>query len=163
MLATGNSGSKYRIVICPVSNKFTEDDVEALSNYLGERDTSKISRYAVLPELHNILLMNHKVVSKDDRMNSFLKKLLYSSVHMYEEDADTDLFYTHILQLPLVFSPKAHNADPDVTSFLGALAKTASPDFNGTTEDFVDPLPIMSRVYDAYSIFWNITDSAGVS
>jgi hypothetical protein len=96
MLATGNSGSKYRIVICPVSNKFTEDDVEALSNYLGERDTSKISRYAVLPELHNILLMNHKVVSKDDRMNSFLKKLLYSSVHMYEEDADTDLFYTQI-------------------------------------------------------------------
>jgi len=52
--------------------------------------------------------------------------------------------------------------DPDVTSFLLALAKTASPDFNGTTEDFVDNLPITSRVYDAYKIFWSVVGKEGI-
>jgi len=162
MLATGISGSNYRIVICPVSNQFTEDDIKALSNYLGKRDPSKISRYAVLPDLHIILLMNHKVVSNDNRINSFIKKLMYSSVNIYQEDDYTDTFFTHIIQLPLVFSPKAQNVDPDVTSFLLALAKTASPDFNGTTEDFVDNLPITSRVYDAYKIFWSVVGKEGI-
>ncbi len=162
MFATGKSGKKYRIVICPVSNQFTEEDIDSVSDYFGKRDPSLNRRNGVSPELHIILLMNHEVLCNDDRMNSSLKRLLYSNVHVYDKDIDSELFYTHILQIPLVFSPKAQNVDPDVALLLWAFAKTASPDFNGTTEDFVDPLPIMSRVYDAYKIFWSVVGNEGI-